>query len=178
MQLEVLSYETQTAVFRPYNPLTPEVAALLIQALQRQDPRLTGDHIGSTAVPDCRGKGIVDLAITYRDGDLEVAKSALAALGFQPQTGRDPFPESRPMRVATVRALGSAFQVHAHVLLRDGDEHRTLLGFRDALRRDPALRAAYEADKERIVASGVTDSLQYCYAKEAFIASALSAIAK
>jgi len=178
MQLEVLSYETQPAVFRPYIPLAPQVAALLIGAIQRQDARLAGDHIGSTAVPECRGKGIVDLAITYPDGELDAAKSALAALGFQPQTGRDPFPESRPMRVATVRALGSTFQVHAHVLLRGGDEHRTLLGFRNALRRDPALRAAYEADKERIVASGVTDSLEYCYAKEAFIAAALSVIAK
>jgi GrpB-like predicted nucleotidyltransferase (UPF0157 family) len=168
--IRILPYASQ--------PRNPEVAALLIRAIQDQDPRLRVDHVGSTSVPGCHGKGVIDLAVTYLDGDLEAAKSALAALGFQPQTGRDPWPETRPMRVGAVSALGSTFQIHAHVILRGGDEHRELLGFRNALRHDPSLRAAYEAAKERIISSGITDSLDYCYAKGEFVIEALSAIAK
>lgn len=174
----IQSYERQPAAFRDYDPRWAEAAALLIQAIENQEPRLRVDHIGSTSVPECRGKGVIDLAVTYRDGDLEIAKAALDGLGFQRQHGRDPWPETRPMREGSVSAAGSAFNVHAHVILRDGDEHRQLLGFRDALRRDPALRRAYEADKERIINGGTTDSLEYCNAKGEFITRTLETIGK
>ena len=175
--IRIERYEAQPASFREYDSRWAEVAALLIEAIEAQDERVRVEHIGSTSVPGLGGKGVIDLAVTYVGGDLEAAKAALAALGFQPQGGRDPFPESRPMREASVTALGLKLNVHAHVIAREGDEHRQLLGFRDRLRRDADLRGAYEADKQRILASGVTDSLEYCYAKEAFIQSALSAIA-
>lgn len=171
-------YEPQPAVFRAYEPRWAEVAALLIQVIESREPRLHVDHIGSTSVPECRGKGVIDLAVTYLEGDLENAKAALDGLGFQRQRGRDPFPETRPMREGSLTVLGATFNVHAHLIPRDGEEHRELLGFRDALRRDPDLRRAYESEKERIIASGTTDSLEYCYAKGAFIAQALEAIGK
>ena len=136
------------------------------------------DHIGSTSVPRCCGKGVIDLAITYLEGDLEIAKAALDALGFQRQRGRDPFPETRPMREGSIAALGSTFNIHAHVIVRDGQEHRELLGFRDALGSDPALRSAYETEKRRILDSGTTDSLEYCYAKGDFITRTLETVVK
>jgi GrpB-like predicted nucleotidyltransferase (UPF0157 family) len=176
--LRIQRYEAQPLAFRAYDPRWAEVAALLIQTIENQEPRLHVDHMGSTSVPECRGKGVIDLAVTYLDGDLENAKAALDGLGFQRQHGRDPFPETRPMREGSVTAFGETFNVHAHVILRDGEEHRELLGFRDALWRDPALRHAYESEKERIIASGTTDSLEYCYAKGAFIAQTLEAIGK
>jgi GrpB-like predicted nucleotidyltransferase (UPF0157 family) len=174
--IRIERYTAQPAAYREYDPRWAEVAALLIEAIEKQDARVRVDHIGSTSVPECGGKGVIDLAVTYAEGDLDAAKSALAALGFHAQGGRDPFPESRPMREASVAASGSKFNVHAHVIVREGEEHRQLVGFRDALRRDPDLRRAYEADKQRILASGVTDSLEYCYAKEAFIKGALQTL--
>ncbi len=177
-EFRIQLYENKDAVFAAYDPRSAQIAQLLKQAIQQRDARLEVDHIGSTAVPGCRGKGIVDLAVTYPEGDLENAKSALDALGFQRQTGRDPFPETRPMRVASVAALGGVFQIHAHVIPRHGAEHRELVGFRDSLRADPELRRAYEQHKERIVTGGVTDSLDYCYAKGSFITDTLAKIAK
>lgn len=176
--LRIQSYEPQPAAFCAYDPRWAEVAALLVQAIENREPRLHVDHIGSTSVPECRGKGVIDLAVTYLEGDLEIAKAALDGLGFQRQHGRDPFPETRPMREGRVNALGSAFNVHVHAILRDGEEHHQLLGFRDGLRRDPALRRAYESEKERIVSGGITDSLEYCYAKAEFISQALETIGK
>jgi len=174
----IQQYEARPLAFLSYDPHWSEVAALLAEVIQSREPRLRVDHIGSTSVPGCCGKGVIDLAVTYLEGDLEIAKAALDGLGFQRQHGRDPFPETRPMREGSIAALGSTFNIHAHVIVRDADEHRELLGFRDALRRDPALRHAYESEKERIIASGTTDSLDYCYAKSAFIAQALEAIGK
>jgi len=78
------------------------------------------------------------------------------------------------MRVAAVSAIGDRFRVHAHVIERNAAEHRKLIGFRDALRRDPDLCNAYEKTKEQILASGITDSLDYSKAKESFITAILS----
>ena len=126
-------------------------------------------------MPGCRGKGIIDLAVTYTEGNLEPDKAVLDALGFQKQSGREPFPETRPMRVAVVSALvGCYYQVHAHVIDRNGSEYRSLISFRDALRRDTQLRNAYEKTKEQILARGITDSLDYSNAKNSFIIAALS----
>jgi GrpB-like predicted nucleotidyltransferase (UPF0157 family) len=174
--IEIQIYESRPAVFRDYDPVFADVAALLIDAIETRNPRLHVDHIGSTAIPGCRGKGIIDLAVTYQPGDLEAAKATLDALGFQSQTGPDPWPETRPMRVATVTALGAALDVHAHVIERDGEEHRKLVGFRDALRADPQLLRAYEDDKRRILAVGTIDAVEYSYAKTSFIEAALSRI--
>lgn len=102
------------------------------------------------------------------------AKAALDALGFQKQSGREPFPETRPMRVAVVSALEGSFRVHAYVIERSCAEHRELIAFRDAVRRDPDLRSAYEKTKQQILASGITDSLDYSKAKGSFIVATLS----
>jgi GrpB-like predicted nucleotidyltransferase (UPF0157 family) len=128
-------------------------------------------------VPECRGKGVIDLAVTYRAGDLEEAKATLDAIGFQRQGGRDPWPEDRPMRVAALAAFGATFQIHAHVIPFEGREHLELVGLRDVLRGDPKLRRAYENEKQRILDSGITDSLDYSNAKHSFITSMLARIA-
>jgi GrpB-like predicted nucleotidyltransferase (UPF0157 family) len=107
--LDIGTYEETVAIFGEYDPRAPEIAQLLKQAIEQREPRVIVDHIGSTAVPGCRGKGVIDLAVTYAAGDLEFAKAAIDALGFQRQTGREPFPETRPMRKAAVSALGGAF---------------------------------------------------------------------
>ena len=171
---QVGKYETAAAIFADYDPRAPQIAQLLKQALEQREPRVVVEHIGSTAVPGCRGKGVIDLAVTYLSGDLEFAKAALHALGFQKQSGREPFPETRPMRVAAVSAIGDRFRVHAHVIERNGAEHRELIAFRDALRGDLNLRIAYEKTKEQILASGITDSLDYSKAKGSFIVATLS----
>src|SRR5438874_1909694 len=79
-----------------------EVARRVGDVIRSVAPELQVEHVGSTSVPGCGGKGIVDLAVLYGEGFLDRAKLILDGLGFQKQGGRDPFPESRPMRVACV----------------------------------------------------------------------------
>jgi GrpB-like predicted nucleotidyltransferase (UPF0157 family) len=83
---------------------------------------LTVEHIGSTSVPGCAGKGILDLMVLYPPGQLEDARQVLADLGFQRQTTADPFPENRPMRTGSVQYQGNTFRIHAHVLAKDSSE--------------------------------------------------------
>jgi len=166
-------YNHPGAVCIPYDPLAPQAAREVIRLIVARDSLLTVEHVGSTAVPGCDGKGVLDLLVMYEPGGLERAKTALADMGFQKQTGRDPWPETRPMRVGSLMFEGRLFPIHAHVIARDSAEASELIRFRDRLRADPELRNAYMARKREIIRAGVPDSIEYSVIKGGFIRDAL-----
>ena len=141
MAIEIHPYLQAPASYGDYDAGVVDAARALADGICRQDTRLRVEHIGSTAVPGCRGKGYIDLLLTYPDGHLDAAKAALETLGFGRQSSRDPFPEERPMRVGTVVHEGRRFPVHVHVVAATAPEAAELLWFRDRLRADETLRA-------------------------------------
>jgi GrpB-like predicted nucleotidyltransferase (UPF0157 family) len=161
------------AEFCPYNPEVAEIARQLRLAIRSVEPKLQVEHIGSTSVPGCGGKGVIDLAVLYPEGLLDCARVVLDRLGFQKQGGSEPFPEDRPMRVGCLEHGGHPFRAHAHVIALHSEEHSELVWFRDALRRDSLLRQRYEGEKSAILAMGIHDSIEYCKAKGAFITRVL-----
>jgi GrpB-like predicted nucleotidyltransferase (UPF0157 family) len=162
-------YKNPGAVCLPHDPRAPEAARELIRLIQAQDPSLAVEHVGSSSVPGCDGKGTLDLLVMYEPGGLEQAKQALAELGFQKQTGRDPWPEERPMRVGSIDFKGGCYPVHAHVIARGSPEAAELTWFRDRLRADPDLRERYVAYKRGIIRGGVADSIEYSIKKGSFV---------
>jgi GrpB-like predicted nucleotidyltransferase (UPF0157 family) len=168
-------YNPAPVACRPYDPRFPEVARRLGDLIRGRAPLVEVEHIGSTSVPECEGKGYIDLLVLYPDGALEDAKAALAELGFQPQSSRDPFPEERPMRVGSFNYEGREYAIHAHVVSKNSAEADSLLWFRERLRSDARLRAEYVAEKRRILAQGVTDQLDYCGSKGTFVERTLAA---
>jgi GrpB-like predicted nucleotidyltransferase (UPF0157 family) len=173
LSLQILQYTSSQVRFLTYDPAVIDVAQILREVICRVEPRLQVEHIGSTSVPGCGGKGIVDLAILYPTGLLSIARDALDGLGFQRQGGPEPWPEERPMRVGCVELNDRAYRIHAHIIARDCTEHHELIWFREHLRRDPAMRRNYEARKQSILADGTNDSLEYCKAKAGFINAVL-----
>lgn len=171
--MRILPYISMPAEFRPYDPEVAEMACLLRGAIQGVEPELQVEHVGSTSVPGCGGKGIIDLAVLYPEGLLARARAVLDGLGFQKQGGPEPFPEDRPMRVGAVEREGRSYRIHAHVIALGSDEHGELVWFRETLRRDPALRQRYEERKRAILAMGIQDPLEYCKAKGGFITNVL-----
>ena len=161
------------AVFRPYDPQVVVVSRLLCSTIQGVEPELQVEHVGSTSVPGCGGKGIIDLMVLYREGLLARARTVLDDLGFQKQSGREPFPESRPMRVGCVQHAGRSFGVHAHVIAVGSEEHLELSWFREALRASSELRHRYEERKRAILALGIEDPVEYCKAKGTFVSDVL-----
>jgi len=172
--IEIHPYRQAPASYGDYDADVVDAALALADGICLQDSRLRVEHIGSTAVPGCGGKGYIDLLLMYPDGHLDAAKAALETLGFGRQSSRDPFPEDRPMRVGAVVHEGRRFPVHVHVIAATAPEAAELLWFRDRLRGDETLRAAYEAEKRRIVAAGVTDGVDYSNAKASFIEGVLA----
>jgi putative acetyltransferase len=166
-------YEKQQAVCQGYDPRAVEVAQRVAASIRSHLPDVFVEHIGSTSIPGCGGKGIVDLMMLYPDGQLAAARDVLDALGFQRQTTRDPFPEDRPMRIGSVVHGGKPFLLHVHVIASTSPEAEELRRFRDRLRANPDLAASYVAAKKAILASGVTDSVDYCIRKGEFVELAL-----
>ena len=163
------AYESIPAQCLEYDPRAPAVAAWVESLIRSELPDLAVEHFGSTAVPGCSGKGVVDLMILYPEGRLEDVKKVLDGLGFQRQSTRDPFPEDRPMRVGSLPYDGCTFRLHVHVIAADSPEVVSLRAFRDRLRADPVLVAAYVEQKRRIIAAGITDTVEYCERKGEFI---------
>jgi GrpB-like predicted nucleotidyltransferase (UPF0157 family) len=155
---------------RPWNPRAPEAAARVAAMIGARLPDTTIEHVGSSSVAGCAGKGYLDLLIPYRDADhLAAINTALFALGFGKQRNRDPIPETRPMRTGTIKYAGETFLLHVHVVPAAAPEVAELREFRDRLRSDAALMADYIAAKAAILAGGVRDSLEYSLAKGEFI---------
>jgi GrpB-like predicted nucleotidyltransferase (UPF0157 family) len=140
-------------------------AAAEIQALIRAAiPGTHVEHVGSTAVPGLAGKNVVDLQITAEPPEVPSLTQSLLALGFERQRGRDPWPPERPMLEGTYRFDGAVFLVHCHVVPTTDADVGQMIALRDLLRRDPAAREAYAAEKRRIAAR-TSDVLDYTYAK-------------
>jgi GrpB-like predicted nucleotidyltransferase (UPF0157 family) len=169
--MDILPYEELLAEFRPADTRCGRVAKEVARWIEEKVGGVSVEHIGSTAVPDLPGKGVIDLLLLYREGSLERVRTAIDALGFQRQSTRDPFPETRPMRLGSVSFDGTKFRLHLHILAENAAEVAVLRGFRDQLIADPMLRARYAALKDQIIERGVTDTVAYCERKERFFDS-------
>ncbi len=150
-ELPIRPYERAPSAFHPWDPRTADVARELARLIDSARPGTSVEHVGSSSVPGLPGKNVVDLGIEADPDDIPALSDALRSLGFGPQGGLAPFPPTRPMLVGNVVHDGTSFRVHCHVIPPSRNEIRELVGFRDALRADPALRDAYAAEKRRIV---------------------------
>jgi GrpB-like predicted nucleotidyltransferase (UPF0157 family) len=81
MPMTIEPYTSRPAEYCDYDPQAPLVANVLIALIQANAPNVRVEHVGSSAVPGCGGKGYIDLLVQYPDGELDVAKRALAELG-------------------------------------------------------------------------------------------------
>ena len=150
------------------NPLWPQAfaqeAARIRAALGAK--ALAIEHYGSTAVPGLRAKPIIDLQIGVADiGHGLLFIEPMATLGYD-YAGDQGIPEHH------IFGKGRARTHLAHVVVYQGEQWLRCLRFRDRLRSDANLRAAYEALKLRLAADPANTRAAYTAAKTGFIESA------
>src|SRR4028119_2093918 len=82
-----------------YDPLYPVVAQEIADKITNPRHGLCVEHIGSTAVVGCGGKGIIDLMAIYPEGELDSTRNYLLSLGLVTQGTefKNAWPMSRPM---------------------------------------------------------------------------------
>ena len=93
-QVIIERYEEAPASYHPHDPDAFAVARLLADAIRGSGPGLAVEHVGSTSVAGCAGKGVIDLMVLYPPGLLPLAKGVLDGMGFQRQSTRSPTPTS------------------------------------------------------------------------------------
>ena len=106
-------YERKPVSVAPWDPNVVLVADRVIAIIGARRPELHVEHIGSTAVPDLPGKGIVDLSTETDPAAIPGVTSAMYDLGFGPQQGPDPWPPERPMLVGSYSYEGVEYRVHS-----------------------------------------------------------------
>jgi GrpB-like predicted nucleotidyltransferase (UPF0157 family) len=165
------------AEYYDWNPKYSGVVASLLEKLHPLPPFLTFEHVGSTAIPGCGGKGVLDLIALYDDGFLEVSKRFLIDVGFVRQGPEfaKPWPDERPMFLGYYWQSKERFLFYVHVLHHASDEVRRFRTFKSRLMENPAIVAEYCELKRMIVNSGVTDTDIYAAQKRFFMHKVLGA---
>ena len=166
---QILPYAILSPAYVEYDYAAPAAAQRVIALIEAGSPWVKAEHIGSTAIPGCAGKGIVDLVALYPRGRLEETRQAIDRLGFQHQRAGHEFPDDRPMRVGAIEYEGAIYRLHVHIVAVESAEAKALYRFRDVLRIDAKLRDAYQARKRAILESGTSDPAGYTHAKGEFI---------
>lgn len=141
--------------------------------LQAALPGIEIEHVGSTAVPGCDGKGIIDLMLLIPAGQLSAVCAIVDGMGFQHQSGGKRHPDDRPMREGSFTFDGSVFQLHVHLIPESSAEVDRLRKFRDRLAANPELVALYIEQKRRLIDAQISDRSTYTLGKKAFIESVL-----
>lgn len=168
MITQIQEYKKEMPSFIEWNPIYPETAALIIDYIHHPYPWIELHHLGSSSIPGCGGKGLIDLYAACPDGQLDQVRDAIDTLGFQRQKGIHAFPESRPMRIGAVKYNNRVFYVHLHIVDMDSEEFKATVEFRETMMKEPVLLDEYVALKKKILSDGVNDSLEYCLIKGKF----------
>jgi len=165
---------TQKVVdLRPWDARGPAAANSVMRLLQTALPGIAIEHVGSTSVPGCDGKGILDLMLLIPAGRLDDVSAAVDGMGFQRQSGGVRHPDHRPMREGSFTFDGTVFRLHVHLVPEGSADADMLPRFRDRLTANPELVARYVEQKRRLIDARISDRSTYNRGKTAFIESVL-----
>ena len=159
---------------RAWDARGPAAANSLVRMLQTALPGIAIEHVGSTAVPGCDGKGIIDLMLLIPDGHLSEVCAIIDGMGFQHQSGGKRHPDDRPMREGSFTFDGSVFRLHVHLIPESSAEVDRLRRFRDRLTANLELVVLYIEQKRRLIDAQISDRSTYTLGKKAFIESVLN----
>ncbi len=157
----------------PWSPTWPDrfwrEADLLQSAL---GPWLVGDieHIGSTSVPGLSAKPVIDIMAPVQD--LQASRPAIAAAVA---AGYCHYPYKPDQMHWFCKPSPHVRTHHLHLVPWGSALWHDRIHFRDELRSDTALAAAYQRLKISLAAQHARDREAYTDAKSGFIAAALQA---
>jgi GrpB-like predicted nucleotidyltransferase (UPF0157 family) len=151
----------------PYDPAWPELFVAergkLGHEFQRARLAVEIEHMGSTSVPELPAKPILDILLGYPIGANVLAYvQTLVDIGYE-HRGEQGIPGRQFFRKGNPRSH------HVHMAVIGGTFWREHLAFRDALRSQPATRAAYAALKMDLASQFPADREAYIEGKTTFV---------
>jgi GrpB-like predicted nucleotidyltransferase (UPF0157 family) len=148
----------------PYDGRWPQLAAEESARLRSKlGPHVPIEHFGSTSVPGCDAKPIIDLLVGVSVWPAPAAvRTALTQLGYE-DLGEAGIPGRLYFRRRGVPAFNLA------VALPQGELWQTNLRIRELLRKDPELMRQYAQQKRAAVRAGCTTLIAYSNHKASFM---------
>jgi GrpB-like predicted nucleotidyltransferase (UPF0157 family) len=151
----------------PYDPAYRVIFLLLKDYVRSKLPRVELIHIGSTAIPDLRGKPMLDVVAITNRRDLRAEQRAFEGLGFHRRdvwVDRD----DKPYVCGSLCHSGRTYNVNIHVCHRNAPVHTSSLAFLKLLRERPDLRRRYEQAKDQAHSVEPANPERYNREKEFF----------
>ncbi len=156
-------------IYKPYSKIFPD---LFQKERNRIVSSLTNalaiEHVGSTAIPNLGGKGIIDIAISVAQQEMELSCKMLQNLGYE---FRPSF--STPDRFYFITYLSDpeegSRRYHIHLTYPDSKEWQELIGFRNYLKIHPEAVDEYARIKQQAANAAHQDGEQYRKMKEPII---------
>lgn len=160
------THQKQKYVYKPYSKIFPHL-------FQKEKERITSslvsvlaiEHVGSTAIPELGGKGIIDIAISVPKEEMEHTSNILQKLGYE---FRPTFSTSDRFYFVVYLAdpeEGSR-RYHIHLTYPSSKEWKELIGFRNYLRTHPEIVEEYATIKKEAAKIANQDGEQYRKMKE------------
>ncbi len=150
----------QKYIFKPYNPIFPELFLKEKKRISNHLETLAIEHIGSTAVENLGGKGIIDIAIACNQEDMHTLSKQLQDLGYE---FRETF--STPDRLYFITYLPDPEEerrrYHIHLTYPESTDWKGLLEFRDYLRANPSEAQEYADIKKNAALTANQDGKEY-----------------
>lgn len=153
-------------VYKPYSQIFPEL-------FQKEKARISSslknalaiEHVGSTAIPNLGGKGIIDIAISVNKKEMESASNTLQKLGYE---FRPSFSTADRFYFVTYLAdpEEQSRRYHIHLTYPESKEWKELIGFRDYLRTHPEAMEEYANLKKQAASLANQDGQYYRKMKE------------
>ena len=161
-----------TLHLEPYHPDWPDLFEAEKTRIAEALPNVAFDiaHIGSTAVPGLSAKPVLDMAMAAEPAVHPAIADALTGLGWIDRGQRD------GRLFIRIRQRDGTIRTHnLHLHPADAPDWHRHLAFRDALRADDALAAAYAKLKADIMVRPGMKRADYADAKGPFVAACLAA---
>jgi GrpB-like predicted nucleotidyltransferase (UPF0157 family) len=156
-------------IFKPYNPDYPQ---LFLEEKERLNKFLNNkyqiEHVGSTAVPNLGGKGLVDILIVVPRKNMDEISNTLQELGyeFRPLASND---DRYFFRYTTSTSFGYEQRYNLHLTFPESGEAQRMISFRDYLRKNSAKVKEYEDIKKDAVRRFKEEGKKYRDYKEEFV---------
>lgn len=166
-EIEVEIYDVNRIILSSYDTNWKEEFKKQVEQLHQAftGHQITFHHIGSTSIPECEAKPIIDiLGITNDVLQIDSFNGSLVRLGYTP-LGEYGMKQRRFFRK---RKHGD---VNLHIFEDSDPESARHLRFRDYLRRHPKDVEKYSQLKRRLASKNPADMVRYILGKENFIKS-------
>jgi GrpB-like predicted nucleotidyltransferase (UPF0157 family)/FMN phosphatase YigB (HAD superfamily) len=158
--------------FREYSKEYPTWFKQEKKELSKLLPNSKIEHIGSTAVPNLGGKGIIDIAIFTPAGFLKTAKKKISSNGYEQ------WPVKKERKFFSFARYHNSkdnpkkvFHIH---ITADKDVFETMLAFRDYLLKNPKASQDYAKLKKKAAKLCQNQHELYTPLKNPFIKSSIS----